>query len=54
MLSKNINPKEYVIKTFKTCNGKRITEVLKHYYKHVNYYKNDAYKTALEIFKDTP
>jgi hypothetical protein len=35
----SINPKKYVLNTFKTGNGNRIEKVLNHYFKSVKYYK---------------
>jgi hypothetical protein len=48
-----IDPREYTIKTLKSGNGKRITEVLLHYWKHkglITGKKRDIVEQAKEIF----
>lgn len=60
MKTKKIEPKQFVINTFKLGNGARIKDVLDHYYRHVNYYKKERkpeqgniLETAQDVFKDS-
>jgi hypothetical protein len=51
-MKEEINPKEFVKQTLKTCKDpKRIREVLLHYYRWVNWYQAKPYQPVLG---DTP
>jgi hypothetical protein len=63
-VTQTVDPKKFTMRTFYSGNGHRITEVLKRYWKHMNYYKKrkelsgdptDIVALATQIFEvDTP